>query len=207
MKTFFPPLFVLSFLALIACSHSSNSALSSQRSFKISSQVYDAVPFLPHRGYLAMNIAFEPVKDLFEDIEEQTGLSLISRGEAHITVLTPKEYSALAEVLDPAEIDGIADRSRIQSSVFEIVCVGQGSQGRESGSDSTFFIVVTSPDLLDLRQTILDEYSEQGGKGFPFVATHYYPHITVGFTKTDLHEEQGVVKDQSSCIGKLEEVP
>ena len=33
--------------------------------------------------------------------------------------------------------------------------------------------------------------------------TDFYPHITLGFTKRDLHFEDGVRKDKSTCVADL----
>lgn len=196
-------LILLAALLTASCNHATNFSVSSSnpidRPFVISSEVHDPVAFEPHPGYLAMNILFFPVRGLFDEVQDETDLDLITRGEAHITVLAPKEYAAVSQVLGDSGINGIAERSKIQSSKFEIVCLGRGTVKE----NSTFFIVVKSPDLVKIRQTVLDEYAAKGGKGQPFEANHYYPHITVGFTKTDLHEEQGVIKDQRSCIAKI----
>ncbi len=176
-------------------------------SYALDPKIHDAVPFKPTAGYLAMNVAYAPVAALFDQLEQDQGLRLITRGEAHITVLTPEEYSALAGVLGKAGINRIAQEADIQKSGFEAVCVGKGSARIGSKTESTFFIVVKSPGLLSLRQDLLDAYQEAGGAGEPFAAAHFYPHITIGYTKVDLHEEQGVVKDESSCLAALSEAP
>lgn len=204
-------LVALSFL-FTACHDSAQSSYSSAdasapMTFTISSAVHENVPFESNRGYLALNVAALPVKKVLEDLKRETGLRLSNRGEAHVTVLTPAEYSAVASVIGGSGIEAVAEKANIQESAFETVCVGKGSARVGSKTESTFFIVVKSPDLLNLRQAILDEYHALGGDGQPLEPAHYYPHITIGFTKTDLHEEQGVIKDESSCAAELTETP
>lgn len=62
---------------------------------------------------------------------------------------------------------------------------------------------VNSPDLVAIRKEIQELYVSRGGDGRLFEANHYYPHITVGFSKQDLHEADGVIKDKNSCIAPV----
>tara|TARA_R110000868_G_scaffold163335_1_gene395506 strand:+ start:31928 stop:32530 length:603 start_codon:yes stop_codon:yes gene_type:complete len=180
--------------------------------FTIDKSVYDtqSLKLLDHRGsgrfdsYLSMDIPFKPVSSLFDFLKAKTGLSLISRGEAHITVITPIEYfDILKPHLSIEEIQSIAKDSKIQSSKFQIKCLGQGSKKIDQNLEQTFYLVVSSNDLLKLRTKIHKKFIESGGEADAFDPLKFYPHITLGFSKRDLHESDGIIKDSSSCMSNL----
>lgn len=180
---------------------------------KISAAVFNgsAAPFLRHEGpgqfdnYLSMNILFSPVLNLFHQVETTLQRKLISRGEAHITVITPIEYWNVLRhrKISMRELNYIAERFNIQKSRFSMLCLGQGNAIIDNKIESTFFIVVNSPDLINLRKAIQALFIQRGGLPNQFDPNNYYPHITVGFTKTDLHESNGVIKNTRSCVGRI----
>ncbi len=168
----------------------------------------ESVPFIKHHGkgsldnYLAMNIAYEPMPSLFQSIQHQESMKLITRGEAHITVITPVEF---ANDLQPygvsiEQIDEIARSSRIQSSPFQVVCLGRGQAKLKGKLEATYFVVIQSPALVELRRKVQALVKDSNSQ---FQAEKFYSHITVGYTKTDLHEANGVIKDAKSCIADL----
>ncbi|MDD5091691.1 MAG: 2'-5' RNA ligase family protein [Candidatus Wallbacteria bacterium] len=182
--------------------------------FTISSSIHDTakLEFQEHAGsgafdsYLIQDLPYAPVKKLWKDIEAATGLTLKNRGEAHITVITPVEYNqVLKKHISIKDINRIAKDMLIQAATFEVVCVGSGSKVISGKPESAFFIVVKSPALTEIRAAVQKLFEENGGKPFSFDATRFYPHITVGFTKQDLHEADGVIKDESSFYGLLTE--
>ena len=158
---------------------------------------------LSHRGdgpfstYLSMDIHYSPIKELWKQTEIETGLKLNNRGEAHITTITPPEFfHQLKGVVTIEEIEKIASEMPIQSSKFKVVCLGRGMKD----DMSTFYVVVESEDLINLRKKVEMLFLKKGGKKGKFRAENFYPHITVGFTKRDLHESDGVIKDKNSCF-------
>lgn len=175
----------------------------------LSDQVFNgsSVPLLKHSGqgewdsYLTMNLPFEPVADLFAQLLVRQKTALTNRGEAHITVITPIEFW---RVLRPQgvtlnEIQQIAQNSQLQASQFEIVCLGKGELKLAERTETTWFLVVKSADLLKVRHQIQQLFIAKGGKPEQFTAEKYYPHITLGYTLRDLHESDGVIKDSTSC--------
>lgn len=70
--------------------------------------------------------------------------------------------------------------------------------------ETTFFIVVNSVDLINIRTVIQLLFIQKGGLPNQFDANNFYPHITVGFTKMDLHDSNGVIKDSRSCVQKID---
>lgn len=172
----------------------------------------DSVKFLKFDGpgqwdnYLAMNLNFKPMEDFFKQLQQREKKPLTNRGEAHITAVTPVEYwnkSRPRSVL-MAEINKIAETMNIQKSKFEIVCLGKGSTSVNEKKEETFFVVVLSDDLINIRKEIQKLLISKGGSSTEFDPMNYYPHITLGFTKRDLHESDGVIKGHNSCVNSIE---
>ncbi len=162
--------------------------------------------FVPHHGskpfenWLGMQLPYAPVRDVLEQVERNLGKVLKNRGEAHITVVTPPEFDGVLKAhLTIQEIDEIAQSKKLQNAKLEAVCIGRGEAKIDGKAEQTYFIVLKSPGLLKIREAIRQKFVAKGGKPALFAASHFYPHITIGFTKTDLHEQQGVIKDSHSC--------
>jgi hypothetical protein len=182
------------------------------RGYTIASQVLsgDSVPFIKHEenkpfgSYLAMNLPYPPVKSLFDDIQKTTGQILITRGEAHITVITPVEYDkVLKKHVSISDISKLAEAEKIQSAPYEVVCLGKGELVVGNELLATYFIVTASERLLEIRRAIHKAFVQGGGAPEDFSPEVFYQHITVGFTKRDLHLEDGIVKNDSSCAAEL----
>lgn len=172
----------------------------------------DSVKFLTFEGagqwdnYLAMNLAFKPMEDLFKQLQQSEKKPLTNRGEAHITVVTPVEYwnKLRPRGVSMAEVNKIAETMNIQKSKFEIVCLGKGTALVNEKTEETFFVVVQSEDLINIRKEIQKLLISKGGSSSEFGPMNYYPHITLGFTKRDLHESDGVLKGRNSCVSGIE---
>lgn len=202
-------LFFISILTLSTTSLSANSG-----NFKLEKTLMDAssVEFIPHAGkgewdnYLVMNLAFPDVAEVFKQLLVKEKRQLTSRGEAHLTIITPVEYwSILKPVgITMSEINELAVKAKIQSLSFKPVCLGRSSAMLDGDVESTFYIVVESSDVEDMRKAIKKLYISRGGESSKFDLNKYYPHITVGFTKRDLHESDKVKKDDKTCVYDLD---
>jgi len=166
----------------------------------------EKAPFIEHteekpmKAYLAMNLPYAPYQALLEQVQKTEGVTLTNRGEAHITVVTPIEYDkVLKKHLSIAEIHKIAAAAKIQDAEFTPVCVGRGQKEINGKLEKTYFVVVDSPALMELRGQIEEAYIKNGGKTQDFVPERFSPHVTLGFTARDLHNEDGVVKNKASC--------
>ncbi len=83
------------------------------------------------------------------------------------------------------------------------MCLGSGT-ARGSKTLQTYFIVVTSQKLLQLRRDVKELFVSRGGKVTAFDAEAFTPHVTVDFTQRDLFETDGVVKDETSCVAQVD---
>ncbi|MDG0816567.1 2'-5' RNA ligase family protein [Bdellovibrio svalbardensis] len=172
----------------------------------------DQVPFVKHeekgafKSYLAMNLPYPEFEKIRESLETKEHLKLINRGEAHITVVTPPEYDkVLSKKVSIREIHALAEKMNIQDSPYQKVCVGKGSSKIDGAEQKTYFVVIHSDRLFEIRKAIQELYVSRGGKAQDFNAESFFPHVTLGYTKRDLHFEDGVTKDASSCILTLQE--
>lgn len=175
----------------------------------------ESVKFIEHTGpgewdnYLMMNLAFPPVAEVFKQLLVKEKTQLTSRGEAHLTIITPVEYWKVLR-LAPAEItmneiNDLARKSKIQSLSFKPICVGEASAPVEEKTERTFYIVVESKEVMKLRETIRQLYLSRGGEPKMFNSSEgFYPHITVGFTKKDLYESDKVRKNKETCKFELD---
>ena len=154
--------------------------------------------------YVDMKVPYEPIAQLKKEIEAREGVTLQSRGEAHITVITPPEMSVLRTRLSLEQINGIIEKSRIQSIPFQLQCLGRGQLKQGDRRLATYYLLVQAPGLLQVREKLRQQFIAAGGERQAFSVERFRPHITVGFTERDLHSEDGVIKDSRSCIYRVE---
>jgi 2'-5' RNA ligase len=181
----------------------SNIALSQTKEVKISTDIYfnQDEPFLTHENALAMNIKPGPIKSLRSQIESSLGIKLDyfkgwnAEGEAHVTVITPPEFEILKSKLTMRELNAIAERYDIQLSRLMILGLGRARTKVEGKEESAHFLIVDSYDLRTIRQMIFYEFTRRGGERSAFDPSWFFPHITIGYTKRDLHESDGVIKN------------
>lgn len=154
--------------------------------------------------YLAMDLPFPPFETLRRNLAAILGKNLKTRHEAHITVVTPPEYeSALKPLISMDEIEQIALKAHLQTSQVFPRGVGRGFAVIEGVQAETYFVLVESRNLLEIREQISSLYLARGGDPTLFQPTHFFPHVTLGFTIRDLHESDGVIKDASSRLGEV----
>jgi len=151
---------------------------------------------------LAMNVQYLPIKNVREELQIQINKKLDflkiwnESGEAHITVITPPEYTNVFKgKLSMDEIGAIARLNNIQKSRITINGIGIGRANIQNQVEESYFLIVTSPDLVKIREEIYSSFINKGGDPAAWNPHHYYPHVTIGYTKRDLHEADGVIKD------------
>lgn len=133
-----------------------------------------------------------PVKDFSSALkraEEAASEKLLTRGEAHLTILTPPEYMKLNAKFRKQLIHEVQHLDWSKSPI-KPVCIGHAKTELNGKSESTFYIVAEADAIAKIREK--------------YHLGEFYPHITLGYTKRDLHIEDGVKKDLSSCVVKFE---
>lgn len=201
-------------LALIAMTWTLTNCATSSRptELRVSSRIHQPQKFASHRGsgpmqnYLAQNVDEQAVATLRVELENRIQKKLSHRNEAHLTVITPVEYDkALSKKLKMEDIDALAEKMNIQAAKFKPVCLGRGSLTIQGAEQSTYYLVIDSEASFRLRKAVQDLFVARGGKADAFNPDHFYPHITVAYTQRDLHYEDGIVKDERSCIFAVKE--
>lgn len=198
-------LFILAFYTFSACALVDSQ--STKTPLAISSAItYNArMPFFERTPGLALNVEYQDVKRLRSEISKIIGRELAffkgwdKQGEAHVTTITPPEYNfQLKPYVSPEAINRIAQDFDIQSADVSVLGIGSGKKLFKGEMGETFFIIVRSNKLLQIRQAIYQEYlKNKGPVSGPnaFDPNRFYPHITVGFTHEDIHENDGLIKD------------
>ena len=180
--------------------------------------------FVSHSGagafanYVALALPTAPVVWLRLEAERVFGERLRTRGEAHVTAITPPEFhDGLARRLSVRDLEAIAARENLQEARLEPVCLGRAQANVEGRLESAYFVVLRSPDIVRYRRAVAAEYRARAPVGVlpetlpepladAFQPDRYFPHVTVGFTRRDLHEDDGAVKDVASCRARFPEL-
>ncbi|KAJ1947651.1 hypothetical protein GGF37_000234 [Kickxella alabastrina] len=191
--------------------------------FHLSSQALDSskLPFAnhstlePYQSYLQQTLDFTHFQSLFDSVNNLSGGGILrTRGEAHITVISPPEYDM---VLKPAgltieEIEGIALRSKIQAARIAPVCLGR-FKGRlkeeeQEGELLLFSLVVADVygDLMAIRRDVFKLFRERGGQGALFQPEAFWPHVTIGYNQRDLFVQDGIYKGSNYCYAPVRAV-
>ncbi|KAJ1735576.1 hypothetical protein LPJ72_001800 [Coemansia sp. Benny D160-2] len=178
------------------------------------------IPFTSHASdkpfgsYLQQTLDFGPFKELFDAISAASNATIHSRGEAHITVITPPEFDL---VLKPGgvtieEIESIATANGIQNARLMPVCLGRFNGTLPDPAHSTdkagfllYSLVVADvySDLLTIRRKIFKLYGEKGGQGALFQPEAFWPHVTIGYDRQDLFIEDGIYKGSNYCYAPI----
>jgi hypothetical protein len=172
----------------------------------INSKLLDSsrIPFTGQKNYLQQTLDFSVLEPFLVQINDTYGkppsLPLKSRGEAHITVITPPEFTSLSPQLTISDINRIALSNNIQSSPFTIICLARQVPAGKEELGFVYNLLIDNPSLVSIRKQIYNEYLMHKGNPNAFDASKFYPHITIAFETTDFFESEGVIKNPTTCI-------
>ncbi|KAF9952967.1 hypothetical protein BGZ72_005781 [Mortierella alpina] len=153
-----------------------------------------------------------PVFNLIKSTGSIANGTLRTRGEAHITVITPPEYD---KVLHPAgvtieELNDLAtmgpQRNRLQKARFGVECLGRVQVVSKPGNvfqQAVQIILKDYEDLVNYRWDVFHLFVEKGGNPALFDPESFSPHITLGYRHRDLFEADGVFKRKNACIRRI----
>lgn len=162
--------------------------------------------FTPRKEALAMNITLSEIVSARMQIESYLGIKLDFfkgwkpiMGEAHITVITPPEFEVLKKYISMTEINSIARKNVIQSSDLKLMGIGSAKKQ----NNETFFIIVKSENLFKIRNEIYTIVQKRAKEvAIQFSPNWFFPHITIGYIGSDLHEKDGVIKNMLKSYDK-----
>ncbi|KAI8089671.1 uncharacterized protein BX664DRAFT_333604 [Halteromyces radiatus] len=174
-------------------------------SVPISRHIHDTsnIPFEEHNldmPWLGMQLDYTYIEPILE-ILNSTEQPLLSRQEAHITVISPPEYRILSTSTNITidELNHLAKSHKIQSSIFSVVCLGKVIQKENNFDHVVYQLIISSPSLIKLRESIFRLFYIRKGNPSLFDPHAFWPHITIGFTDHDLFVEQGIYKGLNAC--------
>ena len=154
--------------------------------------------FSSHPDWLGLNISFPPIDSLRKDLEIIRDLKIKTRGEAHVTVLSPPEFKVVEKYIPLKDLEVLAQAMGLQATIITPLCLAEAANPKKE-NEVIYFIVVESPGLLEIRREIYRRFVAAGGNPLQLNIMNYYPHITVGFTEHDLYESDGIIKDTRYC--------
>ena len=107
------------------------------------------MPYIPQPNFVQLNVPLEPVLKVKNEIQQAIQTRLLSRGEAHITVITPPEFEKIKRFVTIEELHQAAALIfNMQSFEYEIKCLGIGLKEDPRQDLRTFFLVVESEQLF-----------------------------------------------------------
>lgn len=155
--------------------------------------------FLSHPDWLAVPLPFTPIDQLRQKLEAHLKVKLQHRGEAHVTIITPPEWSILSQVLNMDELEKLVLKEKLMKSKLKVKCLKKVTATLKGRQEDSWFVAIDSPGMKDFRQEAWRLYVARGGSGDDFKWQRWAPHITVGFTARDLHDEDQVNKEKVDC--------
>ncbi len=159
--------------------------------------------FKPHPDWVGVPLPFAPIEQLRLELEKQLGKKLQHRGEAHVTVITPPEWRVIGQVLKMSTLDRMVAETSANKAKISVKCLKKVSAQLAGRTEESWFIAVDAPELRDLRHRIWRRFLANGGSPDDFQWKRWAPHITLGFTARDLHDEDRVNKEKMACAFEL----
>jgi hypothetical protein len=193
---------VLIFFLLLSIAHAETIIQSIPLSKEI--EAVDKRPyFLSHSDWVAVPLPFAPIDQLRQNLEKSINTKLQHRGEAHITILTPPEWSILSQVLKMEDVEKLVLKERLMKAKIKIKCLKKVTATIKGRSEDSWFVAIDSPGMKDFRQEAWRLYVARGGTADDFKWQRWAPHITVGFTARDLHDEDQINKEKVRCAMEI----
>lgn len=195
----------LSFLILLlilSCAHA-NSILQTIPLSKEIVAVDKRPDFVSHADWVAVPLQFASIDQLRQNLEKIIKAKLQNRGEAHITIITPPEWSILSQVLKMEDLERLALKERLMKNTFKVKCLKKVTASIKGRGEDSWFVALKSPGMKDFRQEVWRLYVARGGSPEDFKWQRWAPHITVGFTARDLHDEDQINKEKVGCAMEI----
>ena len=153
--------------------------------------------------WVGIPMPYAPVEKIREELEKRIGKKLHHRGEAHITVITPPEFRILSQTLKMNWIEKIVAKEGSMKAPIKVLCLKKITAVLGNKTEESWFISVESAELREFRSQVWRRFVANGGIPGDFAWKRWAPHITVGFTSRDLHDEDRISKDKADCTYEL----
>jgi hypothetical protein len=157
----------------------------------------------PRADHVAMQIPYEPLRRLKDELERREGMSLQSRPDASLLVLNPQELKILRTRLGLEEIHQFIAKTELQKIPYRPLCLGIMRHEEGSQKLRTYFLTVESQGIKDLRRQLSRRFVEKGGKPHSFQPDAYQARITVAYNQRDLLREEALSSSNNPCAYRL----
>jgi hypothetical protein len=159
--------------------------------------------FKPEPDWVGIPMPYAPVEKIRTELEKRIGKKLQHRGEAHITVITPPEFRVLSQTLKMNTIDKIVAKEGSMKAPIKALCLKKVTAVLGGKTEESWFISVESAELREFRNQVWRRFVANGGLPEDFAWKRWAPHITLGFTSRDLHDEDRISKEKAECAFEL----
>lgn len=160
--------------------------------------------FKPAPDMVTIPLPVAPLQQIRGALEAKLGRKLLPKDTAFITVVSPAEFRVIGQTLKMNTLDKIVAKEGSMKAAIKALCVKKMTTSLGGKTEESWYVDVESPQLLELRQSIWRRFLVNGGLTGEFLWKRWSPHITVGFTSADSHDEDRVIKDKSECVYRLE---
>ncbi len=155
--------------------------------------------FKSHPDWVGIPMPYGPVEKIREEVEKRKGKKLQHRSEAHITVITPAEMRILSQTIKVNTVEKVVVKESAMKAPVKVLCLKKVTVVLGKATEESWFISVSSPELLEFRKQVWRRFVANGGLPDDFQWKRWSPHITVGFTSRDLHDEDRISKEKADC--------
>ncbi|KAJ9530140.1 hypothetical protein QJQ45_023423 [Haematococcus lacustris] len=155
-------------------------------------------------SWLGFQLSWALYEPIFAQLNSTAGVApLVNRGDVYITTISTAEYAVLSSLssITIQDINAIAMASDIQASSFVPHCVARFRKSLVTPAvvDEAYNVPASSADLVAIRQRVSDLYQMLGGEPGMFNPTSFLPHITLGFSRRNMGDADGVFKGENAC--------
>jgi len=155
--------------------------------------------FQSHEDWLGLPLNFAPIEEVRKELEKKIGRTLNSKGEAHVTVITSPEWRTLGQYLKMDVLDGLVVKEKMMGAKIKVKCLKKITATVNGKVEESWFVSLEAPELKEYRNEVWRRYVAAGGLPEDFDWKRWHPHITVGFTAKEVHDEDKVTKEKSRC--------
>ncbi|KAL6762462.1 hypothetical protein V8C86DRAFT_2518281 [Haematococcus lacustris] len=155
-------------------------------------------------SWLGFQLSWALYEPIFAQLNSTAGVApLVNRADVYITTISTAEYAVLSSLssITIQDINAIAMASDIQASSFVPHCVARFRKSLVTPAvvDEAYNVPASSADLVAIRQRVSDLYQMLGGEPGMFNPTSFLPHITLGFSRRNMGDADGVFKGENAC--------
>jgi|GEM_PF-3971634 len=155
--------------------------------------------FKPRPDWVGIPMPHGPIEKIREELEKRIGKKLLHQGEAHITVITPSEMRILSQTIKVNTVEKIVVKESAMKAKVKVLCLKKITAVLGSKSEESWFISMESDELREFRNQVWRRFVANGGIPDDFQWKRWSPHITLGYTSQDLHDEDRLSKEKTDC--------